>query len=124
MAPIELSFSLPGCTVDEVTDSDGRSPGAARTPSGAERVVRRRAPSMLDPFVDFLAQRWRAGCRNAAQLWREIRERGYPGSPKQVALWVYERREQSSHTTPKKYLARGSLSRGQLAPKVTQTPDV
>lgn len=81
-----------------------------------ERVVRRRVPSKLDPYLDYLVQRWKAGCRNASQLWREIREQGYPGVPKQVALWVYERREQLSRMTPKKYRTLDSFNRSQLTP--------
>jgi transposase len=36
--------------------------------------------SRLDPYEDYLLQRWSQGERNAAQLHREISERGYPGS--------------------------------------------
>lgn len=31
-------------------------------------------PSKLDPFELYLKQRWKQGCRNAAQLWREVKE--------------------------------------------------
>jgi transposase len=75
-----------------------------------ERSARRRRASILDPFVDYLSQRWTAGCRNASQLWREIKQQGYPGTRRQVAQWVYERREQPGQTTPHKYLQRGSRS--------------
>jgi transposase len=37
-------------------------------------------PSKLDPFKPYLDQRTREGCGNGAQLFREIQERGYPGS--------------------------------------------
>src|SRR5690606_8990937 len=37
-------------------------------------------PSILDPYRDYILARWAEGCRNAAQLYREIVERGYPGS--------------------------------------------
>lgn len=74
-----------------------------------ERAARKGQPSILDPFVDYLSQRWRAGCRNASQLWREIRKQGFPGTPKRVAQWVYERREQPSRLTPTKYLSRDRL---------------
>lgn len=36
--------------------------------------------SILDPFRPYLAQRWAEGCRNALQLWREIRAQGFSGS--------------------------------------------
>lgn len=67
-------------------------------------VVRRRPPSQLDPFVQYLSQRWQAGCRNASLLWREIRQQGYPGARKQVTQWAYERRDRPAPTTPVKYL--------------------
>ena len=51
---------------------------------------------MLDPFKDYLSQRWQEGIQNASQLWREIQTMGYPGTRKQVAQWAYERREHIS----------------------------
>ncbi len=44
-----------------------------------ERKPRRRPPSPLEPFADYLTQRWEAGCRNAMQLWREVCAQGYHG---------------------------------------------
>lgn len=50
------------------------------------------------------------------QLWRELRERGYPGSRKRVAQWVQRRREKPAPTTPKKYLSRsGSPGRSRAS---------
>jgi transposase len=44
-----------------------------------------------DPFVDYLWNRWRQGCRNAAQLTRELELRGFAGSyagvRRQLARW-------------------------------------
>lgn len=36
--------------------------------------------SLLDPYDDYLLERLSQGCRNAAQLYREIREKGFSGS--------------------------------------------
>src|SRR5437660_52722 len=44
--------------------------------------------SRLDPYEDYLLQRWSQGERNAAQLHREIRERGYLGSKSMVKAYV------------------------------------
>src|SRR5215472_3872215 len=44
--------------------------------------------SRLDPYEDYLLQRWSQGERNATQLYREIRERGYPGSATMVRAYV------------------------------------
>jgi transposase len=48
--------------------------------------------SMLDPYLPYLEQRVSEGCLNAIQLWREIRERGYPASSSQVSKWMTKRR--------------------------------
>ena len=49
-------------------------------------------PSMLDPFVPSLLERWRAGEFNGTQLYREIREQGYTGSRSLVALFIADLR--------------------------------
>jgi transposase len=41
---------------------------------------RQRAPGQLVPFQPYLEQRWREGCHNATQLWREIKEQGFAGA--------------------------------------------
>lgn len=63
-----------------------------------ERASRKRVPSILDPYVSYLTRRWRAGCRNASQLWREIQGQGYPGTRRQVTQWVCERRERPARS--------------------------
>lgn len=52
-----------------------------------------RTPSQLDPFAPHLAKRWSEGCRNAAQLAREISELGYRGSKRMVMRYVQAWRE-------------------------------
>lgn len=69
-----------------------------------EPITHRQRPSILDPYLPYLNQRWQAGSRNASELWREICSKGYPGSRRQVSRWVYERREQPSIFTPGKHL--------------------
>jgi transposase len=66
-----------------------------------ERKQRRPGRSILDPYLPYLEQRQREGCENAMQLWREIQQRGYPGSPRQVLKWMQLRRTQRAPTTPK-----------------------
>lgn len=66
-----------------------------------ERKPVGRAKSMLDPYVSYLDERRRAGCENAMQLWREIREQGYPGTYRQVQRWLHQRRTQPSPHMPK-----------------------
>jgi len=52
----------------------------------------------LDPYARYLSQRWQEGCHNAAQLWRELRERGFPGSDTRVRQWMrqYHRPDKKS----------------------------
>jgi len=51
-------------------------------------------PRPLDAHVAVLDRRWRAGCRNASQLWRELREQGFAGSRGPIARWVARRRRE------------------------------
>jgi transposase len=87
-----------------------------------ERTQHKRQRSQLDPFVKYLTQRWQAGSRNASQLWREIKGLGYPGTRRQVAQWVYERREQPHFTTPTRYLDTRAQSAAKLI-AISQVPD-
>ena len=56
----------------------------ARLPHGA-------GSSLLDVHVGYLVRRIGEGCENAMALWREIRERGYPGTSRHVHRFVAER---------------------------------
>ena len=55
-----------------------------------ERAPRRGSPTLLTPFEPFLRERWNAGCHNATQLWRELRERGFTGRYGIVALHLHQ----------------------------------
>ncbi len=70
-------------------------------------------PSLLDPHVDYLLGRIGEGCENAMALWREIRERGYPGTSRQVHRFVAERRTKPTRS--------GRKPRGETMP-VPETP--
>lgn len=73
----------------------GMSRGKVRHFYHAETFPERKrhyVPSMLDSFLPYMEQRVTEGCLNAQQLWREIRERGYPGSSSQVVKWMARRR--------------------------------
>jgi transposase len=48
--------------------------------------------STVDRHAEHLCQRWDAGCRNAAELWREIRQRGFGGQLRTVQRWVRQYR--------------------------------
>ena len=44
--------------------------------------------SILDEHAAYLRERWNSGCTNAAQLWRELRDRGYAGGPTYVRQYL------------------------------------
>jgi transposase len=42
----------------------------------------------VDQHEEYLKQRWQQGCRNGAQLWRELREQGFAGQRRIVRDWI------------------------------------
>jgi transposase len=58
--------------------------------------VRRRQKrrSIFDPYATYVLKRWKEGCRNGSQLYREIKEKGYPGSQQMVHRFLRRLREQ------------------------------
>jgi transposase len=59
--------------------------------------------SAVDLHAEYLRQRWNEGCHNAAQLWEEIRRRGFRGQLRTVQRWVRRLRDtdpSSSGTGP------------------------
>ncbi len=44
--------------------------------------------NILDCFLPYLHQRWSEGCHNARQLWREIKEQGYPGTHRMITRYI------------------------------------
>ena len=53
--------------------------GFVRADAFPERAQRARVSSLLDAHQEYLAARAAEGCRNAMQLWRELRARGFTG---------------------------------------------
>lgn len=60
-----------------------------------KRAERRRVPSIVDPFVNYLKERWQSGCHNVHALFAEIGQQGYTGSESNLrcffAPWRAER---------------------------------
>jgi hypothetical protein len=65
-----------------------------------ERAVRAPGPSILDPYLAHLEARQAEGCENAMALWREVRERGFPGTSRQIHRWLGPRRTTASKYGP------------------------
>ena len=72
----------------------------AQTESFPERAARAPARSILDPYLAHLEARLAAGCENAMLLWRELRDLGFSGTPKQVHRWLSPRRTAPARSTP------------------------
>ena len=70
-----------------------------------ERIRRPTGRSMLTLYLTYLEERYQQGCRNAQQLWRELREQGCPGSGSQPTKWLSRRRSEDVPPTEKPYVA-------------------
>ena len=71
-----------------------------------ERAASGPGPSRLDPYVAYIERRTDEGCEDAMALWREVREFGYDGTPRQVQRFVAQRRSAPAARTPRKWLGR------------------
>ncbi|WP_408871502.1 ISL3 family transposase [Craurococcus roseus] len=67
-----------------------------------EYVPYRRAPgpSLLDRHLTFVEERWRAGQRSSAALWRALQERGFEGGYDIVRRWAKRRRADGGPEEP------------------------
>lgn len=54
-------------------------------------------PRQIDPYLDYLCERWNAGEHNALALWREIRAQGYNAGDEQVRRVVNQWRADPHH---------------------------
>jgi len=71
---------------------------------------RTRRLSQLDPFYDYLTERWNGGCSNAHQLFAELQEKGYRGGETTVRSFVARlRKGLSGMARPPKHTHKGEL---------------
>jgi len=71
-----------------------------------ELAARPRRASVVDPYVPWILQRWRDGCHNAAQIYREMKGQGYGGGRSQVLRYIAGFREPADVETPGRHKAR------------------
>jgi len=64
--------------------------------------------SVLNPYKDYLLERWNAGCRTAMQLFRELQPQGYTGSYRRVAAYA-SRLRQAQGLAPRRQGRRQTL---------------
>lgn len=89
------------------------------------QLQRKPMHSMLDPYVPYLAERWKNGCQNGGQLWHELREMGFPGSHRLVIIWAGQQRKKEgivSPYTPNKYRSAKPVEQPGLSPKSGSQP--
>jgi transposase len=53
----------------------------------------------INPFRDYLEQRWREGQQNGSLLWDEVKKRGFEGSKATLYRWVAGRRQKPPSET-------------------------
>lgn len=75
---------------------------------------RAKQKSIIDPYIAYLELRWRERCHNTAQLWREIKEQGFPGSDRQVTRWARTQRERRAEPS----LPRGGIREQDDLPEI------
>jgi transposase len=75
----------------------GGFPERPRTPRGSP---------LLGPSEPYLRERWQAGCQNARQLWREVREQGFGGGAETVRRCVLAWRTEPARPGPPRRRAR------------------
>ncbi len=59
---------------------------------GERHDIFRTRQSSLDQHLPWLNGQWAAGCRNGAELWRRLTERGFRGSLRVISEWAPRRR--------------------------------
>ena len=96
-----------GQSLRQINRETGLARATVRKYAFANRFPRHglRGPerSILDLHLDHLHARLGAGCENTMQLWRELRELGFPGTSKQVGRWLGERRTRPARTTARRW---------------------
>lgn len=70
---------------------------------------------LLDPYEDYLLQRWQEGCHNGRRLWREIRALGFAYGESNVARFLVPLRRSERDGQP---VAPGHRRRRQPTPTV------
>jgi transposase len=109
-----------GWTVAALARHVGRSPRTVQrdlqtlTFPGRQRRSDR-GQSLLDPYKATLLERWNAGCRTAARLYRDLKQRGYAGSYALVAAYARRLRQAQG-------LAPGQRRARQPLPVVAESP--
>jgi transposase len=88
-----MSLVKEGVPLKQIAKRTGHSRGLVRQVVRGERTdVFRTRESSLEAHLCWLDAQWDAGSRNATELWRLIKQRGFRGSQRVVGEWATRRR--------------------------------
>lgn len=94
-----LALAKEGVPIKEIVRRTGHSRKLVRQVHRGERTdVFRVRQSTLEAHLPFLDTQWAEGCRNGAELWRCLKERGFRGSLRVVSEWSTRRRRAEKAT--------------------------
>jgi len=88
-----LDLSRQGVAIKEIVRRTGYSRGLVRRILRGQRSdVFRVRESSLELYLPWLDAQWAAGRRNGAELWRDLKARGFRGGLRTVTEWITRRR--------------------------------
>lgn len=88
-----LRLAKDGIAIKEIVRRTGHSRGLVRRILRGERTdVFRSRESSLELYLPWLEDKWAAGERNGAELWRRLKRQGFRGCLRVVTEWVARRR--------------------------------
>ena len=84
-----MKLAAEGIPIKEIVRRTGHSRKLARQVIRGQRTdVFRVRQSSLESYLPFLDEQWASGCRNGAELWRQLKARGFRGSLRVVTEWA------------------------------------
>ncbi|WP_176591545.1 ISL3 family transposase [Sphingobium sp. EM0848] len=90
---IILKQAKSGLGIKEIVRRTGRSRGYVRAVLRGQRTdIFRTRENSLEAWLPWLDAEWAGGQRNAAQLWRQMRQQGFGGSLRVVTEWATRKR--------------------------------
>lgn len=88
-----MSLAKEGVPLKQIAKRTGHSRGRVRQVMRGEHTdIFRTRESSLEAHLPWLDAQWDTGSRNATELWRRIKQRGFRGSLRVVGEWATRRR--------------------------------
>jgi transposase len=96
-----LRLAQDGITIKEIVRRTGYSRGLVRRILRGQRSdIFRVRESSLELYLPWLDERWAAGNRNAAALWRQLKQKGFRGCLRVISEWATRRRQADKVDSP------------------------